>query len=373
MRNATARSHLSSPPEFDRLLREKSENFVGRQFVFAAIARFLQTSHRGYFTLVGAPGCGKSAILAQFAQQHPHAFYYSAEVAGKNRAEEFLGTICRQLWAELNHRRPSEFPDNALPDSATEGSGLLSLLLQKLSDLLEPEERILLLVDGLDRLDANESPLGSNLFYLPRYLPQRVYFILARRPFVKEKSGLLIETPSQVFDLDNYPESEADLRQSLQQVLADGENFAEVREWVNSQQIDREQLTDRLLNWCDNNFMVLTQTLAAIAEGFYPQGLDGDRCPPGLVLYYQQHWQKIAGEGLSALPLAVLQQLVQHPEPISAEAIALAIDADDYDVEKLLENWREFLQIRKIDGEICYNFYHPSFRNFVQKHLSSTL
>lgn len=359
MRNATHRTPRSYPPEFDRLLRDQSENFVGRQFVLAALDRFLQTSDRGYFTLVGAPGCGKSAILAHFVYHHPHAFYYSAEVAGKNRAEQFLGTICQQFWAELNHRRPSEFPEHGLPESATEGSGLLSLLLQKLSDLREPEERILIVLDGLDRVDANESPLGSNLFYLPRYLPQGVYFCLARRPFVKEKSGLLIETPSQLFDLDSHPESEADLREYLQQVVAEGENFAGVREWVNSQQINWAEFCDRLVNLCQNNYMVLTQLLTAIAEGFYPQAVESDRLPPGLLAYYQQHWQKISGEGLSPLQFATLRHLAQQPAPQSAEAIATAIDADEYDVEKTLENWREFLQVREIEGELRYDLYHP--------------
>ncbi|HAJ63601.1 MAG TPA: ATP-binding protein, partial [Cyanobacteria bacterium UBA8543] len=35
---------------------------------------------------------------------------------------------------------------------------------------------------------------------------ERVYFLLTRRPFLREKSGLLIETPSQILDLGDYPE-----------------------------------------------------------------------------------------------------------------------------------------------------------------------
>ncbi len=77
----------------------------------------------------------------------------------------------------------------------------MPLLLQKISDLLSPDERLIIAIDGLDRIDAQNQPPGTNLLYLPRYLPDKVYFILTRRPFLREKSGLLIEAPSQVFDL----------------------------------------------------------------------------------------------------------------------------------------------------------------------------
>jgi hypothetical protein len=43
----------------------KSENFVGRDFIFTAINKFLHRYPKGYFTIVGVPGSGKSAILAQ--------------------------------------------------------------------------------------------------------------------------------------------------------------------------------------------------------------------------------------------------------------------------------------------------------------------
>jgi hypothetical protein len=46
------------PTEFQQVIREKSQNFVGREFVFSAINEFLHRgeANRGYFTLVGAPG-----------------------------------------------------------------------------------------------------------------------------------------------------------------------------------------------------------------------------------------------------------------------------------------------------------------------------
>ena len=58
---------------------------------------------------------------------------------------------------------------------------------------------------------------------------------------------------------------------------------------------------------------------------------------------------------------------MQLSSPVSAEAIAHSIDADEYDVEEVLENWVEFLTIQQPDREIRYSFYHDSFRHFLSK------
>ncbi|HEY9707516.1 MAG TPA: hypothetical protein V6D48_04870 [Oculatellaceae cyanobacterium] len=98
-RPATVTNTRGHPPEFQQLLIEKSENFVGRQFVFAAISEFLHRcdsealpprADRGYFTIIGAPGSGKSAILAKYVTENPSVVYYNAQIDGKNQVDEFL-------------------------------------------------------------------------------------------------------------------------------------------------------------------------------------------------------------------------------------------------------------------------------------------
>ena len=74
-------------------------------------------------------------------------------------------------------------------------NGSLSLLLQQLSQQLQPQQKLIIAIDGLDRVNYQQQPPGSNLLYLPRYLPDGVYFLLTRRPFLPGKSHLLTETP----------------------------------------------------------------------------------------------------------------------------------------------------------------------------------
>ena len=408
--NTTPRSPIVTntrghPSEFQQLIREKSQNFVGREFVFAAINEFLHKYAHGYFTIIGAPGSGKTAILAKYVTSNPQVIYYSAQVEGKNRADQFLLDICTQL---INHY-PDVGAEYIVPllDNATEGSWFLSLLLQKISDSLEPNQRLIVAIDALDAIAPNSQAASSNLFYLPRYLPHKVYFLLTRRPFVRERSRLLIEAPSQILDLGDYPEQNRDdvqayIRQCLTPLTPLGKGGTRIegtteeshasnsppffrgaggdlKSWLATHTINEQEFCDTLTAQTENNFMYLSQILAAITEGFYSQALKLDQLPPKLEAYFQSHWQRMAGKELSSVELGVLRCLVTlqpslnpplRNEGISAQLIAETIDQDEYDVEAVLEDWIEFLVQEQVNGETRYSLYHSTFRDWLGQQLS---
>ncbi|NMG23030.1 ATP-binding protein [Brasilonema bromeliae] len=391
--NITPRPSTASQKEFQQLIHQKSSNFVGREFAFAAITDFLNHQLCGYFTIVGTPGSGKSAILAKYVMENPSVVYYSAEVEGKNCAEEFLITVCTQLTLRLRSGlKPSgvealirEMGDTnvSLPDNATEGSWFLSLLLQKVSDLLEPDQRLIIAIDGCDQIDLNNQSPDSNLFYLPRYLPERVYFLLTRRPFKSEKSGLLIETPAQILDLEAYSkQNREDVQTYIQQYISVTPSFLKNARWINNHSISEQefcqQLTQQLTVKSENNFMYLNHILKGISQGFYRDSpsvalaipFQFEPLPPGLEAYYKNHYQRIKGKGLSPVGNRVLKCLAQLVQPLSVELIAQIIDEDEYEVEKVLENWLEFLHQEIRGEETFYSFYHTSFANWLGKELN---
>ncbi|MBR8834846.1 MAG: ATP-binding protein [Stigonema ocellatum SAG 48.90 = DSM 106950] len=358
--NTTPRPLTASQKVFQQLIHEKSSNFVGREFVFTAMTDFLNHQPCGYFTIVGTPGSGKSSILAKYVMENPSVVYYSAEIEGKNFAGEFLITVCTQLMREMGDTNAS------LPDNATEGSWFFSLLLQKVSDLLEPNQRLIIVIDGCDRIDpSNQSP-DSNLLYLPRYLPERVYFLLARRPFLNEKSGLLIETPAQILDLDAYSEqNQEDVYTYIQQYISATPSLFKNAGWITNHSISEPQFCQQLTVRSENNFMYLNYILKAISQGFYPEPFQFEPLPPGLETYYENHYQRIKGKDLSSVALAVLKCLAQLVQPLSVESIAQMVDEDEYEVEKVLENWLEFLHQEIRREEIFYSFYHTSFQHWL--------
>ncbi len=207
--------------QFQKIILQKNQNFTNYEFIFTTINNFLHKYNRGYFTIVGSPGSGKSAILAKYVRDNPDVIYYNAQVEGKNTAGEFLKYICTQIVETRNFSSLHPIPDNS-----TEGSWFLSLLLQKISAHLKPTQPFIIAIDALDAIKPNSQPPGTNLFYLPRYLPDGVYFILTRRPYKKEQSGLLIEAPSQILNLSEYSlknwENEQTFTQHWQKMQGEG-------------------------------------------------------------------------------------------------------------------------------------------------------
>jgi hypothetical protein len=262
---------------------------------------------------------------------------------------------------------------------------------------LEPTQRLIITIDALDAIDRDSQPSGTNLFYLPRYLPDKVYFILTRRPFKSEKSGLLIETPSQTLDLSEYPQKNyEDVQAYIRRNLTPLPPFPRREGWEDDDYSpplvgeglgERSQLCDRLTNVSENNFMYLYhffnampaavlfenpfgERAATIAAGFDSEVFQFDKIPPGLEAYYRQHWQKMQADNLSSIALGVLQILVQQLQPISAETVAQIINEDAYDVEEVMESWYEFLQPQQFGRETRYGVYHSSFRNWLAKQIN---
>ncbi|MEL7242898.1 MAG: hypothetical protein AAGM40_11200 [Cyanobacteria bacterium J06573_2] len=351
------------PPTIEQTLQEKSTNFVGREFIFTAINKFLNHHDRGYFTIIGAPGSGKSDILIKYMMDSSDVFYYNAQVQGKNRAEEFLKTISNKVKI-LNETS-------------------LQVILQHISDQLEPNQRFIIAIDSLDTIDYSTQASGSNLFYLPRYLPKGIYFLLARRPFIKEKSGLLIEAPSQYFNLKDYSEEN---RQDIQSYIEKYISkflypFSMDKEILG---VSKQEFTHQLTSRSENNFMYVNQILAAIKTGLYSQKsflrdildttiLDAASLPYDLEAYYQRHLQKIfKGEEISSntqAVLSILLRMVRSYSPVSVEEISEIINIDEYDVEEILEDWIEFFTLHQIDGETHYSLYHQGFRNWLIKEI----
>lgn len=338
------------PPEFAEII-SKHKNFVGREFVFTAINNFLDKYDRGYFTIIGEPGIGKSAIIAHYVHQNSGIVYYNVEIPGKNNAEEFMTTICNQLLEIFQHQSSKDIADSLTNNSSTKNSVFLSLLLQQISNRLHPEQRLIITIDGCDRIYIKNQTSGSNIFYLPRYLPEKVYFILTRRPFLNDKSGLLIETPAQSLDLSAYPvENRLDVQTFISYYL-------------NSQNIN-QQLFNQISNH-ETNFMYVRVILSSIKDEIYPENLH---------IYYQNHLEmmNLATNQQQTLALQVLNILVED-KSISIKTMATKLDEDEYKIKVILNKWREFLHLESRGSEIYYSIYHLSFRDWLKQQLSRNL
>jgi lambda repressor-like predicted transcriptional regulator len=343
----------SLPPEFESLIAEKTRTFCGRRFVFDAFGEFITANPRGYFTVIGDAGMGKSSIVAKYVWEHLSPCYFNIFVEGRNRPELFLKSIRRQLIDRY------ELPNAEDADLPT--------LLAKVAGKLPVGERLVIAIDALDEV---EQEAGENLLHLPKNLPNSVYFLLTRRSYSPGKKRLLVDVPEKELDLrdEKYVDfNHNDIKEYIRVVLNSNSGHQnKLRDWIQTRSISDTTFVDELANKSDKNFMYLRYILPAIANGDY-NDFDLKQLPKGLQEYYQNHWVRM---GMDAKPgqlmEIVLYILLEIATPIPCMMIAGIADVDECDANKVLEDeWVEYLKKQNVGGEICYTIYHGSFLDFL--------
>lgn len=344
------------PEAFKALIQRKIEKFCGRKFVFQRFAQFLENNRKGYFTVLGDAGMGKSAIAAKYVYDTHSICYFNVLVERNNTAEMFLESIRGQL---INRYRLENAEKACLAD-------LLAKVAQKLGD----GERLVIVVDALDEVEQVTGP--ENILYLPKTLPDGVYFLLTRRPYEAGKKRLYTEGVSmEELDLkkaENEKLSREDVKEYIHLFLNHDTEYQDgLNKWIGDCNYATDYFVEQLADKSQNNFMYLSYVLPAIAKGDY-QDLGLKDLPEGLQQYYQNHWVRMGMETQrQEIMVIVLFILVSIGKPISCEMIAGMARKDEYDVKEVLDKWREYLNLQEIEGDICYTIYHASFQDFLKK------
>lgn len=138
---------------------------------------------QGYLALIGTPGSGKSTTLTQFLRYRKgfriiryYAFVRDDTRLGRGEAVSFLHDIVLALKNHGIHGQKTSFPQSR--------EELLEKLSSQFSELGERWEKesvkTLILVDGLDHIEREQSPERSLLkdLPLPESLPDGVVFVL---------------------------------------------------------------------------------------------------------------------------------------------------------------------------------------------------
>ncbi len=350
---------LPIPQHCDTIITEKTQDFVGRRYVFEAIREFLQGKPKGYFILEADPGVGKSAILAKLVQlSQGHCLtHFNSRGSGIVTAGQFLESICSQLIeGYLKDKYPS------LPPNTNQDGNVFAQLLGEASKTLPPGQKLVLVVDALDEVDLTKQQPGSNVLYLPDALPDKVYFILSKRP---KQLPLPLNDYLINFDLMQYPaESAQDARHYAEKRWQES---PQIQEWV-SRRSTPEEFFPELVAKSENNFMYLRYVLNDIRDGLY-QSETIDSLPQGLRQYYQKHWL-IMGMNADPLPVEkifIIYVLSEAREPISRRLLAKFTGIAEYKLPPVLKEWRQFLPSQTIEKESRYSVYHASFSDFLNE------
>jgi hypothetical protein len=344
-----------------RFVADKTAGFVGRKWLFDAIAQFTKDKPRGYFILRGDPGIGKSAFLAQMVRREGYIHHFNVRSEGIRRPETFLSNVCSQLIATygLDH--------TFLPPEATRDARFLNALLDKVSARLKPGEKAVILVDALDEADSSTLIPGANPLYLPQNLPAGVYLIVTTR---RETVKLRVECEQRTLDIEQDSQGNlADVREFVESKLA----LPGIRAYILSQGLDDEGFVSHLVGKSQGNFMYLRYVLPEIESGAY-KDRELEDLPEGLENYYEDHWRRMRfrdEEDWFAVQLPVLVALTAVREPVSINLIAdFSKITDPRRIRTILMEWDQFLytaQEKDDEGQSQKRFrlYHASFHDFI--------
>ena len=344
------------PTQFQSLIADKTKEFVGREYVFDAIEAFIANNPKGYFTIIGDPGQGKSAILAKYVQDTGCIAHFNLLLQGPNRADQFLESICRQLIERY------ELDYNSLPLNTTRDGELLGQLLDEVAHKRNGKP-VIIAVDALDEVDTASYRDAANILYLPAYLPDGVYFILTRRRGVEVP--LTSFAPMQTLNLlDLQTDSKRDVRTYIGNRVNSSDNL---RQQIDVRRETITEFTDKIVEKSETNFMYLRYVLLDIESGLY-EDLTLEQFPQGLQGYYEFHWRRM---GMTADPLPVekikiVYILGEVREPVSRRKIGDFSGEDEYIVQQVLNEWKQFLH-ELMKEEKRYSVYHGSFRDFLHR------
>lgn len=258
------------------IIQTKTADFVGRDYVFTAVEKFIQDHDRGFLVLEGDPGAGKTAILAEYIRRTHCIGHFNLRAQGLNTAGHFVRSLSQQLTARYG----------AHPAASADGGEAVSHLLREVRAGLPDELPLVIAVDALDETEA--APGAANPLYLPGILDKGVYLVLTTR---RNTTTLRADGPFQRIDLkDFHDQTMEDVRRHLENKLSE-EALARL---VDDSHLSRDAVVARLGEMSEGNFMYLYYTLIDLARS---PGLDLDRflseLPQGLENYYAAHWESM--------------------------------------------------------------------------------
>ncbi len=356
---------------FSSIIEERTQDFVGREFVFSALEERLSDPRfsAGYILIRGEPGIGKSAIMAQLAKTRGYAHHFNIARDNLRSPELFLRNVCAQLITRY------ELPMEQLPAGASEGPETLKLLLTEamMRSAALNEERVVLLVDALD--EADEPGREVNRLFLPGQLPEGCYVIATIRDRVDPHIDCERKAEDIVLE-DKAADNECDVRKYIGNFVAKHPDVVNGRlaEW----QKTPDEFTQLVWEKSEGNFMYLRHVLPEMIRpdrsGPFLSG--PDQLPSGLFQYYSRHWRAMRDQDparFRRLQRPILCVLAKARQAVSAEVVAEWInESGDFqrveveEVEDVLAEWAEFLHEEPGDPPRL-RLYHNTFLEFLEK------
>lgn len=346
--------------------RSRHGQLFGREDVLDKLLGWLDGERalsRGWVLLLGSPGVGKSAILTQVlatlpAPEAPHHFIRRG-IEGWDRPEVVVKNLCAQI--------EQRYPDHRLPDLPPEIR--LGELLKRLSrsTLAPQDQRLLLVLDGLDE-SASHAAGGNPLQrFLPSVLPPGVIILCASRPIYPHIEWLTQRDGARVLDLDDRAWSASN--------EAACRAFWEYHAPRISPPLD-PAFVNEAVRRAEGNLLHAVR-LRDWLDGQPPAQRIAANIPHGISGFLSQVWRELLAlpDAQRALVIDGLGIACAAREALPASLLGEILGWSTPDVEAFLQATRPFLLEEPAHwrhGQSAYRLYHECFREFVADKLGET-
>ncbi|ADE17039.1 hypothetical protein Nhal_4033 (plasmid) [Nitrosococcus halophilus Nc 4] len=316
----------------------------------------LHQLNRGYLALIGTPGSGKSTTLTHTLRYKKgyrlvryYAFVPDSPFQGRGEASHFLHDVCLALQRQGFHgEQPRSQP--------TTREGYQELLSEQLTQIhrkwAEDGILTLILVDGLDHIEREQTPERSLLADLPHpdSIPKGVLFILGTQTL--ELKGL---SPAIKVHLREQGRTLAIKPLDREAVFAmlDDANFP-----IHLTAAQKEEVF-RLSDGHPLALIYLVQRLCLAVGEEQLQGLLAETDPyrGHIEQSYELYWQKLESNRALVELFALIARMRVPPNPK-----ALVDWVEEATVAEFLKQAQHYF--RK-ETDTRWHFFHNSFRQFI--------
>ena len=343
--------------EFNQRIEELTETFKGRTREREMLLDFVLNKSKGYCSIQGNPGIGKSALIAQFFKD----LRSNERVKNIQVVEYFIrrGTIQAQVDHLLNYliKRTDDLFQKGREIRA-EGKMTFELQNQLFSKWRlwgehAKDEKVVFLIDGLDEGVENDV-----VKYLPRENFKHILIIYGSRPGGHKSIDDLWATlpPEDHTKIELAGLGKEDIRALIYEV-------------ANKYELDRESSwIDAVQNRSQGNPLYLKLLCDAIESGSIALN-DVEALPDKIDDYYKAILDRYATDTLDGdALLAALFTFAAARDYLTMAHLGLINKLGDATVQRISSTLKEVLYENPLTEEVLdYQLFHESFREYLVK------
>lgn len=353
---------------FRHQIERLSTNFFERKYIFQEIDIFLNKNNCGFITVRGEAGAGKSAILANAVQKYKNSeklycvYFFISTGSGFNDTVNFIEYLYKQLDRIYDL---SSLKENYNKLSNTTEYPRYGYFVKELIETvaIQKEKKLLIIVDALDEIFRNDPTKvrsETNLLYIPKELPQNVFFLISSRNSQQQNyKGAILELSLEKDQLHQQQDIRGYIKKQTER--------EDVKKWIQKNKLATEAFIELLCEKSEYRFIYLFHVFQDISE------FDKDSLPNGIIGYYHDQYNRLLiDEDGKEKREVILAGLSYFRPDISLNRLSIFCRAKPHKLNKLIKHWFDIRLIDKIEqsGTTYLKFSHLSFYEFIEDHVN---